>query len=154
MSLGVDAVLVELLGGVYDIKIGFDGDIETEDAFDTAIIVSLFTDARANVSEVPETHRRRGWLGNEQTPGVEMGSKLWLHEQARLTRTVMNAIADQARAALEWFVDNDLAEAIADVEVSSNPVTGRLLLSVQIERTPSRIEPRLYDLWDQSGKRF
>ena len=87
---GIDAKLVEIGGGLYDIQLGDDGDILTEDAFDTAIIVSIFSDRRADESEALIPEMRRGWIGNESTPGIEIGSKLWLYEQARLTRTILD----------------------------------------------------------------
>jgi len=147
---GIDAVLQELPGGFFDIKIGFDGDVETEDAFDTAIKVSLFTDARADESQVSESNRRRGWIGNEFTPEFEIGSLLWLFEQARLTRTIMNEIEDEARTALQWLVDDGLAVAITNVSATST-AQGRLILELTIERTTSVVERRFFELWQNTG---
>lgn len=150
---GIDAVLQELSGGLYDIKIGFDGDIETADAFDTALIVSLFTDARADESEVPEARRRRGWIGNEYTPGIEMGCKLWIPlEQPRLTRSVLNQAQDAARDGLQWFVTDELAVSITDVGVRVEQ-TG-VFLEVTIQRSPNQIERRFYQLWNNTGQEF
>ena len=150
MPRGIDAVLQELPGGLFDIKIGFDGDVEAEDTFDTAILVSLFTDARADESQVSESNRRRGWIGNEFTPEFEIGSLLWLFEQARLTRTVMNEIEDEARAALQWLVDDGRAVAITNVLVTST-VQGKLVLELTIERFTSVVERRFFELWNATG---
>lgn len=150
---GIDAVLQQLDDGTFDLKIGFDGDLETDDFFDTAIIVSLFSDRRADESEVRESHRRRGWIGNERTPGFEMGSKLWLFEQSRLTRTVMNQVQDAAGVALAWFVDDELAVAIRAPRASTT-AGGRLALDVELERDLSIIERRYFILWDATGRSF
>lgn len=146
---GIDAVLQELEGGNFDIKIGFDGDIETGDSFDTFILVALFSDKRASASEILESSRRRGWIGNEHTPGFEIGSKLWLYEQARMTRTTINEIQTEAVNALQSLVDEDIAVAVRGAEV----VFGRegTSLEVDIERSPSRIEKRYFDLWQNTG---
>lgn len=146
---GIDAVLQELPGGIYDIKIGFDGDIETEDSFDTYIIVALLTDQRANESEVPQPQNRRGWIGNEHTPGFEMGSKLWLFEQRRLSRTTINGLEDAAVDALQSMVEEDLAVAVrsADVRLSS---TGAFL-EIDILRSQNQVEKRFFDLWQNTG---
>jgi phage gp46-like protein len=146
---GIDATLQEIAGRIYDIKIGFDGDIETEDAFDSAILVSLASDRRANESEVPNAAQRRGWIGNEDTPGFEQGSKLWLFEQSRLTRTVMNQVSDEARNALQWLVGDDLAVRV--LETSVRVTESQVVLEVQIERSPSIVEQRFFDLWDNTG---
>jgi phage gp46-like protein len=149
MARGIDAVLQRLEGGAFDIKVGADGDIETADFFDTAIYVSLFSDRRANESEVLESHRRRGWIGNEYTPGFEGGSKLWLFEQSRLTRTVVNEVEDAAREALQWFVDDEFAVAIrkSDLRVTT---TG-LSLEIVIERPYGKVEKRYFELWEGTG---
>jgi len=151
---GIDAVLTRLPGGVYDIQIDDSGDVETADAFDTAIIVSLLSDKRASESEMLEPQRRRGWIGNESTPGFEIGSKLWLFEQSRLTRTVMNQIVDEAKQALQWMVDAGLAVEIRSVEVNllppSSPIIG-IQLTVEILRSPSVVEQRYFNFWAQTG---
>ena len=146
---GRDAVLQEIPGGFYDLKIGFDGDIETADSFDTYILVALFTDKRADASEILDPLRRRGWIGNEHTPGFEMGSKLWLFEQSRLTRTVANQIQAEAVNALQSLVDEDLAVSVQGVEldITDDGIT----LVVAIERSPSRVEKRHFELWNNTG---
>lgn len=147
---GIDATLRELAGGLYDVEIGFDGDLRTGDQFDSAILVSLFVDARADESDVAQPHRRRGWIGNEATPGFEMGSTLWVPlEQSRLTRTTLNQIEDAAREALSWLVEDGYAEAISNV--SARVVSGRATLEVTIERSPSEVERRFFVLWDNTG---
>ena len=146
---GIDAVLQELDGGIYDIKIGFDGDIETEDSFDTYILVALFSDKRADASEILDPQRRRGWIGNEHTPDFELGSKLWLYEQSRLTRAVQNAVSAEAVDALQSLVDEDLAVSVRGAELEAT-VDGASLV-VEIERSPSRVEKRHFDFWQKTG---
>jgi len=150
MGRGIDATLDELAGGIFDLRIGFDGDIETKDTFDTAITVSLFSDSRADASQVKNPERRRGWIGNEYTPGFQIGSLLWTFDQTRLTRAVMNQIEDEARAALQWLVDDGLAVAISDVTVRST-AQGRVTLSLTIQRSASEVEFRLFTLWQNTG---
>ena len=150
MARGIDVVLEELEGGIFDVKIGFDGDLETEDSFDTALIVSLFTDARANSADVPDPSRRRGWIGNEHTPEFEMGGTLWVHlEQGRMTGSTMRKIEDAARGALQWLLDEDLITAITNVVVEGS--IDRVTLNLTIERSPGRTERRHFTLWSNTG---
>lgn len=146
---GIDAVLQELPGGIYDIEIGFDGDIKTADSFDTYILVALFTDKRADASETLDPARRRGWIGNEHTPGFEMGSKLWLFEQSRLTRTVMNKVETEVLSALQSLVDDGFAVAVRGVELELTD--DGVELTVEIERFPSMVEKRHFALWQNTG---
>lgn len=154
MGRKIDAVLEELAGGIYDIKIT-DGDIETQDFFDTALVVSLLSDRRASESEALLSHMRRGWIGNEHTPGFEIGSKLWLFEQSRLTRQIINQAADAAREAVLWMVEDGLAVAVrrvsADFLPPSSPIIGARI-TVEIERSNSVVENRYFDFWPVTAK--
>lgn len=149
MALGIDAVLQELPGGVFDIQIGPDGDILTADAFDTAILVSLLADKRADESEVGPSDFRRGWIGNEVTPGFEIGSKLWIYYQSRLSRTVMNRVAQEATDALQWLVDDGYAVAIRATRLGLG--TTGVTLEIEIQRSPSEVEKRFFELWQNTG---
>ena len=146
---GIDAELVEIAGGMYDIQIGEDGDIKTIDAFDAAIIVSIFGERRANESEVVDSTLRRGWIGNESTPGIEIGSKIWLYEQSRLTRTVFNGVAGAGHESLVWFVDDGLAVAI--LSVTPYLTLEGLNIEIVIQRPNSIVEKRHFKLWDNTG---
>ena len=148
----IDAVLTELPGGIYDLVIE-DGDIQTRDSFDTAIIVSLLSDARADESEALLSQSRRGWIGNEYTPGFEIGSKLWLFEQTRLNRTAINGLIDVVKAALQWMVEDGLAIAIREVTVDFLPGTPSLGagVNVLIERSNSIVEQRYFEFWPQTA---
>lgn len=149
----IDAVLVRQDNGTYDIEI-VDGDINTKDSFDTAIIVSVLSDRRANESEALLSERRRGWIGNEYTPGFEIGSKLWLFEQSRLTRQTINQAADVVRDSLLWMVEEGLAVTITNVRAEflppSSPQIGADII-VEIERSNSKVEQRYFDFWPQTA---
>lgn len=148
MTVGIDACLQELSGQLYDIQIGIDGDILSEDFFDSAIIVSMFAERRANESEVLESRARRGWIGNESTPDFEIGSKLWLYEQSRLTSSVISGIGIEVRKSLQWLVDDGFAESI-DAVLPIVTSTG-VNLEVTIRRPNSLVDKRHFVLWDNT----
>jgi len=149
--VGIDAELLSTPMNFYDLQIDDDGDIKSSDTFDTAIIVSLFSDQRADASEVPASQNRRGWIGNESTPGEEIGSKLWLYEQTRLTQTNLNGIVDAARQSLRWFVKEGLLESLvaSDATIDSDEIRFRVVL----KRFNSEVEPKFYSLWQNTGVR-
>jgi len=151
---GIDAVLVRL-GNSYDFQIDDSGDFLTADAFDTAILVSLFCDRRAEASEVAEESLRRGWIGN--TPDFEIGSKLWLFYQNRLTRTTRNGIVSAAQEALQWMVNDSIPASGTTVADSVSATAtleagGTIRLNITIERPSSRTAKRYYDLWSATGQ--
>jgi len=149
MTVGIDACLKQIAGDLYDVDIGVNGDILSVDFFDTAIIVSLFAERRADESEVVESRLRRGWIGNEGTPNFEIGSKIWLYEQSRLTRTVLNGITIAARQALQTLVDEGFATQIKSVDAVIT--TTGISLNVIINRPNSKVDKRYFTLWDNTA---
>ena len=147
MTAKQDVKLV-LNNGLYDMQLGADGDILTEDFFDTALLMSIFCERRANSSEVVESHRRRGWIGNESTPGFEIGSKLWLYEQARINRDTLNGIETVTRIGLQWFVDDNIA---INITISTGLSNGSVVLQIDITRSGSKVDRRYFTLWDNTG---
>lgn len=112
-----------------DIKLNYDkgyfdfnivsGDFEQTDDLSTAILVSLGCDSRASESEVTQIEYRRGWAGNLvwNLDGLEMGSKLWLLSQARLTIQTLERAKDYAQNALLWLLtENYATNIVVDVE--------------------------------------
>ncbi len=135
--------------GFVDFTLDSSGDIATEDFFDTSIVMSLFAEKRASNSEVPESRRRRGWIGNESTPNFENGSKIWLFEQSKLTRTTLNEIETAAQDGLKWLIEDGIA--VSTESVASITGISSILLAITIRRTNSKVEKRFFELWDNSG---
>jgi len=134
--------------GVYDWELDEEGDIANGDFFDTSIIYSILGERRALPSEVPSPRRRRGWIGNEFEEH-ENGSKIWLYEQSKTTRTILNNIESEAIIALQWLVTDGYAVSIiAAKAVVTREETG---LSISIQRPNSQVEHRYYTLWNNTG---
>lgn len=151
-GIDVKLRLSDIVDTAYDIQIGTDGDVVTEDSFDTAIVVSLFTDARALPSQVALPERRRGWIGNERTPGKQMGGILWLFEQQRLNRKTANEIEDAAQQALQWMIDEQYAIAVSAVASIKSATT--LTLEILVTKPSGEVESRLFNLWEGTGQTF
>lgn len=144
---GIDAVLRKT-NGFFDLSIDDDGDIETADSFDTAILYSIFGERRASGDEVVEPTQRRGWIGNG--PTFENGSKIWLLSQARVTRDTLNRLQDEAGKALEWMVEDGLAVSIGNIVATLSG--DRVILDVIIFRTRDKVFRRSYELWEATGR--
>ena len=112
----MDYAFTQTVEGYYDLAI-VDETLEETEGYDTAILISLFTDARAALEEVGNALNQRGWWGSiTRYFDTEVGSKLWLFEQSRLTENVKLRIGDTVRRSLRWFVEDDIFEAV-QVEV-------------------------------------
>lgn len=142
-----DVDLLRLDDGLYDIQIDADGDIKTKDSFDADIITSLFSDKRADSSEVTIPFHRRGWIGNElNDDGFELGSKLWLFQQERLTQTTLNALATEAQNCLQWLVRDGFAKSVTAVASRSN---GTAVLTITL-KTASEALTQTFTMWQNT----
>lgn len=142
-----DAKLREIGRGIFDIEIDAYGDIRTADGFDTPIIVSLFSDARADESEVQDTAKRRGWIGDEGTED-NTGSTLWVYEQARLSQRIANQVEDAARKCIQWLIDDGHAISIRRAELLVSQEAVRFTVEILTEVGE---EKRSFILWEASG---
>ena len=89
-------------------------DLQREDGLDTAILVSLFSDARVREDELPPGQTwRRGWWGDsiEDEPTVT-GSKLWLLRREKATEEVLVRARGYIREALRWMIQEGVAVAV------------------------------------------
>lgn len=118
-----DILLKKTDADYYDFEI-YKGDFLLTDGFDTAIIISLLTDRRADSSEVSPVELRRGWFGNLilrniiNDSSIELGSKLWLLYQARQMQNTINFARNASNEALIWLVEYRYALSVVS-EVSA-----------------------------------
>ncbi len=112
------------------------GDLQSDEGMNTAIIISLFTDARADDDDAlpQENADRRGWWADAYAPipGDVTGSKLWLLSRAKQTSAVLIQARQYALDALAWLIADGVA---ASVEVTASfPQRGWLGLAVEVDR--------------------
>lgn len=143
-------IKLTLNNGAFDIAIE-NGDFANEPGFDTAIWISLFSDARADESQVIKPENRRGWLGNtlSNVPGRQLGSYLWLAEQRRLTQDTVNEIEDYARKSLWWMIEDGI---LRNIEVTGEiiPRTG-IKLGIKLTAHDGDISNHFIKLWELTG---
>ena len=136
--------------GLIDLDLG-DGGASIDDGLYTAVIVSLFSDRRAEPGDVlPDgTDDRRGWWGDiyPDVDGDRIGSRLWLLAREKQTPAVIRRAEGYAREALQWLIDDGIAGRV-DV-AGSNPADSVLALSVSIFRpTGERVDFKFDHLWE------
>lgn len=144
-------IKLEQNNGKFDIAIE-NGDFANENGFDTAIWVSLFTDARASESQVILPENRRGWLGNlvSDNPERQLGGYLWLSEQRRLDQDTLNETVDFIRKSLSWFTEDGIAVSI-DVSGEIIPLYG-ITISIYIKSLDGVTSKHFIDLWKLTGE--
>lgn len=132
----------------YDISI-LNGDLKECDDLDSAVIISLFTWARAAAGEVGENAPRFGWFGDkiDADNTDSTGSKLYLLKRKKITnQTIMDA-REYIEQALRWMIADGVATEInAEVERNSSDVN-RVDALVQIVRGDRSRTMKFNDLW-------
>ena len=92
------------------------GDLVADQGLQTAVVVSLFTDRRAEPDDaIPDgSNDRRGWWGDTYAaiPGDQIGSRLWLLGRAKETQDTLNRAREYALEALQWLVDDGLVKSV------------------------------------------
>ena len=102
-------------------------DLAVGNDLSTAIMISLFTDRRANEDDVlPDGTAPRGWWADAMD-GQKIGSRLWLLERARSLPETFALAKDYAQEALQWLVDDGVA---AKVDVAATGVHGTDCINV------------------------
>lgn len=135
---------------IYDISIGDGGDFSLVESFDTAIILSLFTDKRAEDSEVPSSLKRRGYFGNLSNSGKkELGSKLWLLDQARINQETLNLAIKYAEQALQWLIDDKYIRNLIVLGVIS-PNESTITLTIKFFLNNGQVNQKSYKLFKNS----
>lgn len=108
-----DVLITPDSNGLYDISIN-GADFEGAEGFETAIPVSLFTDARVEGHIVQNALYRRGWVGNILFVEIErqLGSSLWTLDQARVSDDTINNARVASQECLQWMIDDDILSSI------------------------------------------
>ncbi|WP_449246575.1 phage GP46 family protein [Desulfarculus baarsii] len=116
-----------------DIKLAFDeaaragdlvyhaGALDTDDTLDTAILQSIFSDARARDDDaLPDGETsRRGWWGDgvADVEGDRFGSRLWLLCREKQTEATRQKAVAYVKEALAWLTADGVATAV-DVDAA------------------------------------
>lgn len=154
-----DALAADLLLG--------NGQLATDAGMRTAILISLFSDARAaDDEELPEAGGdRRGWWGDafarEARPDAgtardvnRIGSLLWLLSRSKITTRVLTQAQQACEEALAWLVRDGIASAVR-VVVMAQTRTGQqtpdlMAIAVEIDRPGGPNRQRHDFTWEAS----
>jgi phage gp46-like protein len=127
-----------------------DGDLATDEGLTTAVLISLFTDARAREDDAlpPGVTDRRGWWGDAWpvAPGDRIGSRLWLLAASKQLQEALIRAREFGEEALAWLVRDGAARR---VEVETFIARFELMgMSVRIHRPDGSTVPVRFEmLW-------
>ncbi|MDO8933773.1 MAG: phage GP46 family protein [Rhodocyclaceae bacterium] len=123
--------------------------LENDDGLETAVVLSLFSDARAREGDVlPAGADLRGWWADAYAANVgdRHGSRLWLLARRKQLPEVLAEAKGYAEEALAWMVADGAASRVE--VVASIPRPEWLGLSVAIHRPNGNVvRYRFEALW-------
>lgn len=109
------------------------GDLALDRGLASAVLVSLFSDARVPLEDSPDG-TERGWWGEEA--GDPFGSRLWALARERELPAALPRFEAAAQDALAWLLEDDIASRV-DV-TASFPARGVVQLVARIARGDAR----------------
>lgn len=116
----------------------------------SAVIVSLFSDARAKQEQLPEGEvDRRGWWAS---PNEQYGSLIWVLAREKVTKATAERAKDFCRQALQWLVDDGIATAI-EVVAEIKPLYS-LAIWIKIKRGANKAYDYLWEDIEQETYKF
>lgn len=132
------------------------GGLRARAALETAVLICLMSDGRADPEELREGDRNRGWPGDNFDMASEageapIGSRLWLLLRRTINDDVVPRLAETyAREALQPLI-NQGAVAAVTVVASGNPAHNRLDLAVTLTDRAGGIvaAPNYSILWSE-----
>lgn len=128
------------------------GDLERDEGLSTAVLVSLFTDRRADIDDEFINNDRRGWWGDlvAEIEGDQIGSKIYLLDRLKAIEENIVKLQQYAYEALEWMLEDDVIAKIETDAYSYGPNSNkRLALKVKIYKSDgNNIAYKFDDVWN------
>jgi phage gp46-like protein len=137
------------------------GQLDDTEQLQTAVIIAVGTDRRANDDDIlpdPRSDDRRGWWGDLKADtiwgGWPIGSRLWLLARAKITDSkaregaTTNRVETYLRECLQPFLDNRVASrmAVSATRTGLNSISA----SVTLYRGPTpAIALQFQDFWTE-----
>ena len=130
------------------------GDFVTGKELETAVLLSIFTDAR--VQDFKEGDKS-GWWGDllqiVEDENVHItGSKIWSVRRQKITQHIINLIKAYCYESLSWISDEGIASEInidVNIDSVSNATEKIVVLNIQLVKSERDIlNIVLEDMWD------
>lgn len=152
MSINVAdlAVIWDEARGDADLAV-VDNDLVSDAGLQTAVILSLFTDRRAEPDNAPpsgDPTDRRGWWADEflDNEGDRIGSRLWLLDRSKSTGEVALRAKEYVLEALAWMIEDGV---VTKIDVATAVAGQRLTIALTLARpAASPLTMRFSHVWD------
>lgn len=134
IKLGDLALTWFIAEGNADLSI-IDSDLASDRGLETAVLLSLFTDRRAEDDDTPpsgDPNDRRGWWADQfsAVEGDRIGSRLWLLDRSVITGETARRAEEYVREALAWMLEDRVVESVGvEIETTKKDLFIRVTLA-------------------------
>jgi len=129
-----------------------DSDLASDRGLETAVLLSLFLDRRAQPDDVPpsgDPNDRRGWWADQfaTVEGDLIGSRLWLLDRSVITSETARQAEQYVREAVQWLIDDQVVSAFdVTIDTSRREV---MLIGLDVHRPGRDVLSLKFDhVWD------
>lgn len=128
-----------------------DDDLASDRGLITAMLLSLFTDRRAETDDVPpsgDPNDRRGWWADQfsEVEGDKIGSRLWLLDRAKISNENKLRAREYVLEAWQWMLDDKVASAI---DATVDQLVNGFVIGGSVQRpNGDRTSFRFSHVWD------
>lgn len=113
-----------------------DGDLVTDAGLESAVVLSLFIDRRAETDDVIDDDDKRGWWADGiDSDGDLIGSRLWLLQRSKTVADIPRRAKEYAEEALDWMREDGVAKSVL---ASAQRIGNVLSLQIAIARPDGR----------------
>lgn len=133
-----------------------EGDLLREPGLQTAVIISLFTNRRADEGDpLDNPNDKQGWWGDQisEIQEDQIGSRLWILSRAKTTQENINLAKYYIEESLEWMIEDGIVAKI-EVEVERQERKGKgtgdvLTFAIKFFKIDGNTEEfKFEDLWE------
>lgn len=122
------------VGGTSPDMVIENGDLKPDNGLETAALITLFSDKRVTLEELPEGESdARGWWADlvADPEDDEIGSKLWLLDRRKTLNVTASEMESILADAFNWLIEDGLtSELVIDSEiVDSEEIKGTINIS-------------------------
>lgn len=140
--------------GSLDIKI-VDNDIFLGDDLQTAISISMFSEARTALPIETNTKESisvlSGWWADsfEDQP---LGSEAWIYRRAKITQETLEGLSEAYTNSLQWLIDDGVVEALTVTAVKSETIPNTIEIVVRVSKPQQQDETFKWEFaWEDVG---
>lgn len=129
------------------------GDLERDEGLETAVAISLFSDRRVTDEEKPDlANSKKGFWGDmfSEIDQDKIGSRLWVLDRAKRTDETLRRAEDFAREALNWLIEDGVADNIEVIASFDETASNSWLLNVTIKK-PAGNSSKFLVVWNEQA---